>query len=515
MKVQNNVLLINPPLMYIKDKLAQFGSLHLTEGVPYKTFNPGLLSIGTYLDGKGYNVSICDIITMEELQTKLDEAIKTEPAMIGISCSYGQAYLPTLEIARYIRGKLPNALIVVGGQHVSLLGGIVLKECEEIDIVSKYEGEITLELLLEYLQSKIAIENISGIVFRKIRISEEIFEKNDALVEFEFKNLGLNNNLITERYSEFIENVNYPEVVDLNKMPFIKYELYPDYLTYPPYVEESRGCAWGCKYCVSGVINRRHIRIKESKRFLDELEYCVNIFGKNRQYTILAATFGVDVENTIKICKGIIQRFGSLEWVSEFRVDLPWEKYIDYMYESGCRQFAVGLESSDYNILREMDKTRNCSKYMERAEALIKHVKQYDDTIMHLNIMFYAGENPKSVKTNLNFIMKWLDKIDSIHYSPLIAYPGTQVWNALQSLHQKYGTTVIKGGVWDKLHVYPINSSKYFSYEEAGYFSRIMEKIMLKEEGFIKMHETRFSQSEKGEIPEEYKEKFLQGILMS
>ena len=207
MKVQNNVLLINPPLMYIKDKLAQFGSLHLTEGVPYKTFNPGLLSIGTYLDGKGYNVSICDIITMEELQTKLDEAIKTEPAMIGISCSYGQAYLPTLEIARYIRGKLPNALIVVGGQHVSLLGGIVLKECEEIDIVSKYEGEITLELLLEYLQSKIAIENISGIVFRKIRISEEIFEKNDALVEFEFKNLGLNNNLITERYSEFIENV--------------------------------------------------------------------------------------------------------------------------------------------------------------------------------------------------------------------------------------------------------------------------------------------------------------------
>ncbi|RCX21016.1 radical SAM superfamily enzyme YgiQ (UPF0313 family) [Anaerobacterium chartisolvens] len=511
-----DILLINPPLLYIKDKLAQFGSLHLTSGVPYKTFNPGILSIGTYLDWKGYKVKICDITKCEETEGLLKETLNFgKPMVVGISCSYGQSYLPTLQIAQFIKNWYPDVFIVTGGQHSGLIGGIALKDCNAIDVVSRYEGEITLLQLLEYRKGLRSISEINGIVFRRSELEREKVSINDNIIPFKFNNLDYDCSIKTVVYDEYLENPKTPNVVDLNEMPFLKYDLYPNYLSYPPYVEESRGCSWGCEYCVSCFINSRRLRKKESKRFISELKHCVSIYGKDNQYPILASNFGVDDNNTINICEGIKNNFGSLKWVSEFRTDLKWENYIDAMYESGCKAFAVGIESANNSILRLMNKTVNPVHYLEKAEKLITYLKKYSDSIMHINLMFYIGESPETVKNNIAFIMKWINDIHSIHYSPVIAYPGTRLWNNMESYNEKYGTTIIKNDLWDSMHFYPVNPSKYFSYEDAGHFSRMMEKLILKEEQFYIMHETRFSKDKDGKIPDEYRNKFIGDILYS
>ncbi len=511
-----DVLLINPPLLYIQDKLAQFGSLHLTSGVPYKTFNPGILSIGTYLDWKGYNVRICDITLTEQIEPHLKQILNNgKPRMVAISCSYGQCYLPTLQIARIIKRKYPDVLVVTGGQHSGLLGGIALKDCESIDVVSRYEGEVTMLQLLEFLNGQRSITEINGIVFRASELDKNKEVISDGIIPFKYDEINYECSLKTEVYDEYLENPKISSVVDLNEMPFLKYELYPNYLSYPPYVEESRGCSWGCEYCVSCFINSRRLRKKESKRFISELEHCVKIYGKDNQYPILASNFGVDSNNTVNICEGIRRSFGSLKWVSEFRTDLNWENYIDIMYESGCKAFAVGLESANNNILRLMNKTINPNYYLEKAEKLISYLKKFSDSIMHINLMFYIGESPETVKNNMAFIMKWINDIHSIHYSPVIAYPGTQLWKNIEKYHKEFGTTITKNELWDSMHFYPVNPSKYFSYEDAGHFSRMMEKLILKEEQFYTMHETRFSKDEEGKVPDEYKNKFIEDILYS
>ena len=55
---------------------------------------------------------------------------------------------------------------------------------------------------------------------------------------------------------ELIENNETPYLVPLDEMPVPNFELYPNYLRFTPYVEESRGCPFKCFYCVNYFYDR-------------------------------------------------------------------------------------------------------------------------------------------------------------------------------------------------------------------------------------------------------------------
>ncbi len=512
-----DILLIDPPLEYIEDKTAQFGNLFIPSGLTYKVFNPGLLSIGTYLDWKGYSVHIDHILLFSDIEKQLRKTLSMgKPRVIGISGTFGLAYRAVKKIANIAKQIYPDILVEVGGHHIGLLGGVVLKECNDIDVVVRYEGEIPIKELLEYHQGKRAISEINGIVFRRSLLEKEGGQKTDYLSPFRAKVFNCKDYCEDVIYDDILENTLRSDVIDLNEMPFLKYDLYPNFLTYPPYVEESRGCYGSCEYCTNYSINGKKYRKKDSERFLEELKYAISIYGKDREYPLLASIFGVDVKNTIKICEGIKRNFNSIKWFSESRVDANWEEYIDLMYESGCNLFGIGMETASPEILRLMGKTKNPEYYIEKTEKFITHVKKYKDAILHLHLMFYAGETPETVKSTLKFIIKWIDYIDSAHYSPLFDFPGTKLWNNFNDYNKKYGTTVIKNELWDSLHFYPVNPSKYFSYEEAGYYTRVIEKLLMnKQEQVSILLEARISKEDRDKIDGDFKQIFLDEYLYS
>ena len=512
----HDVILFNAPLSYINNPLAQFGSLHLTKDVPYKTFNPGLLSIGTYLDWKKYNVKIYDIIYEKDIENVVRKALYNEaPYLVGISCSYGLSYIPTIKIANIVKQIIPHTFIVAGGQDIGMLGGIALKECSSLDAVERFEGEIPLLKILEYLKGRLSITKIPGLVFRIKELNKDTPYDKTKIKPFVYMDIQKDYKMVEVTYEDILENIEKPAVVDLNELPHMKFDLYDDYLTYSPFIEESRGCCWKCEYCSSGFTNSSKIRIKDSKKFLDDLRHCINIYGKDLQLPFLASTFGVNVKNTTEILQGIVDEYKELNWVSEFRVDINWESYLDLMYKSGCRAYAIGMESASPQVLQNMCKTPNPKFYLEKTEKLIKHIKTFPNHILHVNFMFYAGETPETLKENIKFICKYIDDIHSVHYSPLLVYPNAALWKKICFYYEKYGTTLVKGDIWDKMHLYPINPSKYFKYEDAGYFSRIIEKITVSSAEFISMHETRFGRSKDGYISEKAKKKFLDDILNS
>ncbi|RCX21014.1 radical SAM superfamily enzyme YgiQ (UPF0313 family) [Anaerobacterium chartisolvens] len=517
-KYDYDILLIDPPLEYIEDKTAQFGNLFMPSGLTYKVFNPGLLSIGTYLDWKGYSVRIDHILSINDIEKQLKKTLQSgKPRIIGISGTFGLAYRAVLKIAKLAKQVYPDVLIEVGGHHIGLMGGVVLDECKEIDVVVRYEGEIPIMELLEYQDGKRSISEISGIVFRCSMLEKEGGHINSEYIA-PFKTKVFKNNSFCEDvvYDDIIENTQRSEVIDINDMPFVKYDLYPNFLTYPPYVEESRGCYGSCEYCTNYSINGKKYRKKESERFIEELKYAIGIYGKDREYPLLASIFGVDVKNTINICEGIKKNFNSIKWFSESRVDANWEEYIDLMYESGCNLFGIGMETASPEILGLMGKTKKPEYYIEKTEKFISHVKKYNNAILHLHLMFYAGETPETVKSTLKFITKWIDYIDSAHYSPLFDFPGTKLWNNFNFYNEKYGSTIIKNSLWDSLHFYPVNPSKYFSYEEAGYYTRVIEKLLMnKQEQVSVLLEARISKDEREKIDGDFKQKFLDEYLYS
>lgn len=131
--------------------------------------------------------------------------------------------------------------------------------------------------------------------------------------------------------------------------------------------------------------------------------------------------------NTIWIFKGIIERYGVLKWISEFRLDLHWDKYIGLMHQSECVSYGIDLESVSPEILKIMNKATNPYKYLERAEDLIKKIISLENAHVHLNFMFYIGESPKSMTDNMGFILKYFKDIAVVHYSPLVLYSNTYV----------------------------------------------------------------------------------------
>lgn len=501
-----DLLLIDPPLSYFDVESEDVSSLLEIQEAPYIAFNPGLLSIGSYILDKGYSVKLKHITN----DAKLDEGLKEivswgYPRFIGISCSYFQTYDSTLYMCKYLAEKFEDAIVFAGGQHIGNIPGYALYDSEHIDFICIGEGETSCHGLMEcFIKGKGNIGDIGGIAFSKkiisrgIDINYDSFEKC-KLIDF-----------VDETHNEekilddvYISKESYLPI-ELDEMPFLRYDLYENYLTYPCYVEESRGCYGQCHYCVAPI--HKNFRYKSAKRFLEELDYAVSIYGIDNNYPFLASNFGVNVENTIEIFNGIIKKYGNkLRWNAEFRVDLNWEKYIDLMYEAGCRGYNIGMDSPNVGILGVMNKTTSPEPYLKKTMELIERISQHGDSAICVNMMFFAGESPASVMSAIDFISKYYDVVSAVHYSPTNAYYGTKLWENFNYYNEKYGTRIVRTPYFDRVHVYPIHPSRYFSNDEANYWCRIIEKLFSEKELFAEYHTNRITRDSEGKYTQEDK----------
>lgn len=506
-----DVLFIDPPMKVFKDNSMLYGNLYQPEDEHCKVFNPGILSIASYILSKGYKVKVVHIFRENDIESKLAEIKnKYAPAIIAVSCSYMHTYLPTVLISNILNEYFPKALLIGGGRHIGDIAGIALKETK-FDLIIRGEGEKVFERILSALAGNDDWNSIGNLYFRRdiVKIIPSInLDLFDNTRIIDFVDSVSQTSYIDE--DVFNSKVNEP-LIDLNDMPFIHYELYENYKEYPPYLEESRGCYAKCKYCVDSTCST--YRYKRAGRFLDELDYVIELYGRDNIIPFTAANFGVNVENTIKICEGIIEKYGAIRWIAEFRLDLKWDKYIDLMYKSGCKVFNVGLESASPEILKLMNKTRTPKQYLESAERLINKVISFGDAFVHLNFMFYFGESPGSMADNMGFISKHYKDIAIVHYSPLILYSNTEIWNNFKYYHDNYGASIVKNNVYDRLHAYPVNVSRLYGYHEGCIFSRMVEKMFVNTAGYMVNHETRLARNSDGSIDDEAKEGYIKRML--
>lgn len=474
MKYDCDLMLINPPsLLFGEPDCGQAGGLFLPEHLKITAMNPGLLSIATYIKRKGFDVKIVDLSLSENFKNLEKEVLSNKPKIIGISSTSAFDYIESLECIKIAKMLSPESLIVGGGQHIGLLGKIVFQDTPHLDILCRYEGEKVMELLLK-LQK---------------------FDKNNLLkipgIVFKIKN-------------RIIETTGRPERVALDEISPLEYTLYPNYLYFTPFIEESRGCPYKCNYCTSQFMNDGKIRIKSAEKFIDEVKYAVDLWGDKPIYAVLAANFGMNTANTLKIAEGL-KKIG-INWTTEFRADNPWEKYLNELYESGFRIANIGMESASPEILRIMNKTKNPEKYIKKMEELIKETNQCDDLILRINFMFYVGETPKTVKETISFIAKNSYGIDSILYTPLFIVYGSKLWHYFKIYEEEYGARIIHTPYWDKRHLNLCKPSKYFSFEEVVNFCNTIEKVFSAYEGWIKSETYHYSQ-----IQEDLEEKLRRG----
>lgn len=100
-------------------------------------------------------------LTEEEVLDRIDPA----STVIGISCMFTQDWPYTKDILRMIRRRFPTALLVSGGEHVTALTEFSLRDCPELDVIIRGEGELTMVELMRVSHRREAFRSVDGIAF--------------------------------------------------------------------------------------------------------------------------------------------------------------------------------------------------------------------------------------------------------------------------------------------------------------------------------------------------------------
>ena len=370
--------------------------------VHYQSPLIGIAYIAAVLEKNGYEVTVIDCpplkITYEDLKR---EIASLKPDIVGIT-SVTVTFSSAAQAARVIKESFPQALIVMGGPHVTVLDEQILSEHPEVDIIVRGEGEQTM-LELADMVSRPDIKNLTeveGITFRK------------------------NGKIVRNKDRDFIQN--------LDELPFPAYKYFPlnkytffGKLLLP--IITSRGCAFNCTFCLAPRMAGKGFRARSPKNVVDELEWSRDRY-KPDAFTFHDETFTHDKKRVIEICEEIENRNIGLPWDCSTRVDRISPELLAKMREANCKLVSFGVESGSQKILNAMKKATT----VELNERAIKWVKDAGISVTISVIIGYPGETPETLQQTLDFIRR--TKPDDVHMSLATPYPGIELGNLMKEL---------------------------------------------------------------------------------
>ena len=171
-----------------------------------------------------------DLISIELKEYTINQNIdfiasdiyKENPDVIGFS-TYIWNLTETLEICEILKIVKPEIKIILGGPEVSFGGEKILKDNPFIDFIVYGEGEETFKELMEALISNNGkYNNINGL----IHIADD----------------------------KVVTNSPRPLIKDLNTIPSPYKNMGNEFRNKIVYFESSRGCPFGCEFCLSSTI---------------------------------------------------------------------------------------------------------------------------------------------------------------------------------------------------------------------------------------------------------------------
>lgn len=316
-----------------------------------------------------------------------------KPDVVGISAK-SQNFSSACIVAKLVKEVTEQTIVIVGGPHPSMVGSDVLN-CPDIDVGVRGEGENTIVELLNAIEARKKFDDIRGIVYRKDtqiveNASREFLEDLDSLC---------------------FPHESAPEVLK-------DYDQYP--LTAFRNIFAIRGCPYNCFFCGSRKIWSRRVRFRSPKNVVREIKGLQKMGLTSVHFT--DDTFGVNKKYINDLCNALIIHCPGLKWSCELHVKLVDEQTISLMKTAGCFSIAIGIESGNNEILKEMRKNITIEEALSACEIIKKHG-------IRLQAFFIIGF-PQETEDTLNDTVAVMKKLsaDVLVYSIFTPYPGTEAF---------------------------------------------------------------------------------------
>ena len=380
-----HVTLVNPPY--------PSGS---TRHLPFALLGLGYLA--AVLEKNQYEVDVIDCqalkLSYENFRSELG---KRKPNIVGLTSST-LTYNSALKLARIAKEVLPECLTILGGPHVTFWDDKALKECPDVDVIVRREGEYTLLELVQKLEAGKSFRDVLGITYRE-------------------------NGKITR-------NPDRPYIEDLDSLPFPARHLWPmeQLRKYEDiiYLAASRGCVFWCDFCSTVRMHGRHFRMRSPKSIVDELEFLHKTYGVT-DFTFCDDAFTVDPHRTQELCGLIVERKLKIKWNCGTRVDMLTRELLLTMREAGCISVWFGVESGSQKILDAMEKGIS----IEQTKRVFGWVRELGLKPVPNVILGFPGETKASAWKTIRFVEK-ISPDQVGFYNIATPFPGTPMYDLVQ-----------------------------------------------------------------------------------
>lgn len=368
----------------------------------------GLMYIGGYLLSKAnHQVEILDI-GLEHLDSQgLEREVeRRSPDVVGIYTTCFTIY-NAYEVAKCVKGVDRDIIVVLGGPHVDIYPEETLGlPC--VDYIVTGEGEITVEELLNALESRQEPSKVRGIGYK---IDGQGF-------------------LTPHRpLHPSLDNLPFPA---RGILPYRKYYSIIGNNEISTTIMASRGCPSGCNFCY--VQYGRTLRMRSPSNVCDEIEQCVDM--GIMEFFFFDENFTLNKKNVYAFCDEILRRGLKIYFDIRSRVNTVDEHMLQRLKEAGCERIQFGVESGTAEILEAMKK-RITLKQVENAFSAAHKAK----LITYADFMIgYPGENLDQIMQTIDFALR-LDP-DFVQFGVTSLFPKTYIYkDALER-------GVLKGDVW-------------------------------------------------------------------
>jgi anaerobic magnesium-protoporphyrin IX monomethyl ester cyclase len=357
----------------------------------------GILYLAAVLEREGYAVAVEDMIISRHCAESLAQAIEGV-SLVGIGTTT-PAFHTALEIARAVKARSPETIVVMGGPHVTFMAEETVRN-SNVDIVVRGEGEETIAELAAYiLMGKGRLKDIKGLTYGKnntIRSSPDrlVFDKLDTL-PFPARHL-----------------------LDMSV-----YRLRGSLIS-------GRGCPYKCQFCAAGPLSGYRYRVRSPENVVEEMEYCHREFGFE-EFIFADDSFTAFPERTVRICELIKELEFSPTWTCESRVNTVTPSLLKVMADSGCQRIQYGVEAGNNHVLKSINKLIT----VEMIEHVVDQTLDAGMKVVCNFILGHPEDTRETVRQTIGFAKNLREKgnVETI-FAIATPYPGTELWNRAEDL---------------------------------------------------------------------------------
>ena len=390
--MSENILLINPAINPESQST-------IVNQMINKIFPTSIGILAGYIMDRGVvdSVHIID----EQIEFIKDQDIEKiilsldSPRIIGFSVltlNSRRAY----DLAREIKRVDPNALIVLGGIHPTVLTDEALS-CKNVDIVIRGEGEESFKELVELVLDEKDYKRISGTSIRE------------------------NGNIL--------HNPDRAMIANLDDIPPFPYHLFEkDLDKYPSFgaVFTSRGCPHKCIFCSSRNISGMSYRMYSIERIVSEIKILVEKYNQKIIW-LMDDNIAVNPKRFKKFVEMIMVEglHKKTEFHGSMRGDNLTDEVLEWAKKGNFKMIAFGMETGTEPLMKLLEKR-------ETVESIINAIRKTSDSgiVAAATLIFGLPTETRKDRWHTLKLVRSLP-LASARFNTLVPYPGTPAFDQL------------------------------------------------------------------------------------